>query len=153
MTHIENKKVLAIASAGGHWIQLLRLRPAFEKFDVVYASTSKGNFSEVEGFDFYWIQDATRKTFWNFFTMIFQIFRMLLKIKPQVIVTTGSAPGMMTLAIGKILRIKTVWIDSIANVEKLSTSGSIAKKFADLHLTQWKDLATDGKTKFAGSVL
>ncbi len=32
------KRVLAIASGGGHWVQLLRLQPAFAGLDVAYCS-------------------------------------------------------------------------------------------------------------------
>jgi hypothetical protein len=30
------KKVLAVASGGGHWVQLLRLQPAFVHHKVTY---------------------------------------------------------------------------------------------------------------------
>lgn len=149
----KKKKILAVASAGGHWIQLLRLRPAFEGYEVVFASTNKSNFSDVEKHDFYAFKDAHRKAFWNFFVMWFQIFFMLRKVRPTVIITTGSAPGLMTLAIGRLFSTKNVWIDSIANVEKLSTSGKFARNFADLYLTQWEQLAKPGGPIFKGSIL
>ena len=31
-------KILVVASGGGHWIQMLRLRPAFEGLDVAFVS-------------------------------------------------------------------------------------------------------------------
>ena len=37
--------------------------------------------------------------------------------------------------------IKTIWIDSIANCERMSSSGKQARRFADQWLTQWPDLA------------
>ena len=34
------KKILAVASIGGHWVQLLRIaRPLEERYEVVYMST------------------------------------------------------------------------------------------------------------------
>ena len=36
---VKRPMVLAVASGGGHWIQLLRLRAAFGEVDVVYATT------------------------------------------------------------------------------------------------------------------
>ena len=32
------RRVLAVASGGGHWVQLMRLRPAFEGTDIHYAT-------------------------------------------------------------------------------------------------------------------
>lgn len=147
------KKVLAVASAGGHWIQLLRLKPAFVDCELVFASTDVGNSIEVEGYEFHHIVNATRKSFWNFFRMFFQLLRIIYRVRPNVIVTTGSAPGLMTLLVGKLFRVKNVWIDSIANVNQLSTSGKNARHFADLYLTQWKDLAKQGGPEYKGSVL
>jgi len=147
------KKLLAVASSGGHWIQLLRLRPAFEDCEVVFASTSKGNASEVSGYEFHHIINATRKSPWNFFTMFFQLLRVLGKIRPDIIVTTGSAPGLMTLAVGKLFRTKNIWIDSIANVEEMSSSGKKARYVADLYLTQWEVLSTLKGPLFKGSIL
>jgi UDP-N-acetylglucosamine:LPS N-acetylglucosamine transferase len=147
------KRILAVASAGGHWIQLLRLRPSFEGYDVVFASTNKTNFSDVENHEFYSFTDAHRKAFWNFFLMLFQLFFLIRKIKPTIIITTGSAPGLMTLLVGKLFSTKNVWIDSIANVEQLSTSGKIARYFADLYLTQWENLAKPNGPFFKGSII
>lgn len=149
----KNIKVLAIASSGGHWIQLLRLKPALTNCDVVFASTNKSNGHDVPD-KFYYFTDANRKTFWKFFIMIFQLLRIIYNEKPKIILTTGSAPGMMALAVGKLFSTRNIWIDSIANVEKLSTSGKIANRFADLYLTQWKDLAKpDGRPKYCGTVI
>lgn len=38
-THRKSPVILAVASGGGHWIQLLRLAPAFAGADVHYATT------------------------------------------------------------------------------------------------------------------
>ena len=45
-------RVLALSSGGGHWVQLLRLRPAFEGSDVTYATVSRGYEPEVDGAKF-----------------------------------------------------------------------------------------------------
>ena len=43
-------KVFAVASIGGHWVQLLRIAKALEKeFDVVYMSTHEKCATMVEG--------------------------------------------------------------------------------------------------------
>ena len=149
----KKKRILAIASSGGHWIQLLRLRPAFGAHDVAFVSTNGSYFSDVENHEFYPIIDGNRKTISNFFKMIFQLFHIIRKVRPTVIITTGAAPGLMALIVGKLFSTKNVWIDSFANVEKISTSGKIARYFADLYLTQWEDLAKPKGPKYKGSIL
>ncbi|MFN8436182.1 MAG: glycosyltransferase [Cytophagales bacterium] len=149
---MKKKKVLAIASVGGHWIQLLRLRPAFEGADLEFMSTKESFASMVQGHVFHAVPDASRwnklKLIWSFL----KIFNVIRKTKPDVIITTGAAPGVMGLFAGKLLGSKTIWVDSIANVEKLSMSGVLATKFADKVYTQWPDLATDNII-YKGNVL
>ena len=145
-------KVIAIASIGGHWIQLLRLKKAFAKCEVEFISTDSSFATMVSGHNFHVITEANRKNVFGLFKAFFEVYRIVAKVKPNLIITTGAAPGLMGLIAGKINGSKTIWVDSIANVEKLSMSGRIASKFADRTYTQWADLATD-KLIYAGNIL
>lgn len=147
------KKVFAVASIGGHWIQLLRIaKPMEEKYEMVYLCTHPKCETMVEGNKFHLISDYSRWDAWKMIPSFFQLLRIVRKEKPDAIITTGAAPGLMCLLAGKILGRKTIWLDSIANVQHLSASGRIAAKFATRVYTQWKDLATD-KIVFAGNIL
>ena len=147
------QKLLAIASGGGHWVQLLRMRPAFDGLETIYVSRDPSSAADVKGARYYTIGDASRSQKIAFFGVILQAFWLLIRTRPAVIITTGAAPGLVTLALGKTLfGAKTIWVDSIANVETLSGSGVLAARFADVRLTQWPDLATDGVEHW-GSVL
>ena len=57
---MEKKCVLAIASGGGHWQQLIRLQPAFEKQDTVYVTTNAAYAADVPGSDIFVVTDANR---------------------------------------------------------------------------------------------
>ena len=46
---VRRRRVLAIASGGGHWVQLQRLRPAFEGCDVAYVSVFPDYAEELGG--------------------------------------------------------------------------------------------------------
>jgi UDP-N-acetylglucosamine:LPS N-acetylglucosamine transferase len=147
------KRVLAVASAGGHWVQLLRLRPAWEDCDIAYVTTHPGYRDQVAPARFYTVKDANR---WNKLGLLRQmlgIIRILLRERPQVIVSTGAAPGFFALRIGKLLGAKTCWIDSIANVEELSLSGQRVGPHADLWLTQWPHLAKESGPRYTGAVV
>ena len=147
------KKIFAVASIGGHWIQLLRIaKPMEEKYEVVYLCTHPKCATMVAGNKFYLIDDYSRWDAWKMIPSFFKLLRIIWKEKPDTIITTGAAPGLICLFAGKFLCRKTIWIDSIANVEHLSASGRIALKFATRIYTQWKDLATD-RIIFAGNIL
>lgn len=155
------KKVLAIASSGGHWVELRRLKPVWDGCDVVYVTTSEVRRQELNQDipvpSFYVVVEASRWERFKLGKQLLQITRILIKERPQVIISTGAALGFFALRIGKILGAKTVWVDSIANAEELSLSGQKVSAYADLWLTQWEHLARkhEGEKKplYAGVVL
>ena len=146
-----NKKVLAIASTGGHWLQLQRLKPAFENCKVTYVSTADYQDQIVE--KQYTIKDANQWDKKGLVIMAFQILYIFIIVRPDVVISTGAAPGFFGMLIGKICRKKTIWVDSIANGEELSLSGKKSKKLADLYLTQWPNLSSEDGPKYKGSIL
>jgi exopolysaccharide biosynthesis glucuronosyltransferase PssD len=148
----ERQRVLAVASSGGHWVQLCRLRPAFDGHDVAYLTTDAGHRAEVGDARFHTVNDANR---WNKAALVrsaLKILWVVLRERPNVVVSTGAAPGYIAIRLGKVLGARTVWIDSVANVDELSLSGQMASVRADLCLTQWPHLA-DGRVGYMGTVL
>jgi UDP-N-acetylglucosamine:LPS N-acetylglucosamine transferase len=146
--------ILAIASGGGHWVQLRRLKAAFAGLDVAFASVYPDYANEVAPSRFYSFPDVSRLHKANLIPLLFRLVAIILKERPKVVITTGSFPGLMCLVLAKTLvRSKTIWIDSIANCEELSTSGSRASKVADIYLTQWPHLAGGEGPQFWGAVL
>lgn len=147
---------MAIASGGGHWVQLMRLKPAFEGMDVAYVSMDPTSAGDVPGHRYHNIRDASRKNKAAFLIVACQLLLILIRERPAVVVTTGSAPALICLILAKkLFGARTIWIDSIANAERLSTSGQKAGGVADLWLTQWPEL-TEGegrRPEFWGAVL
>ena len=146
-------KLLAISSGGGHWVQLLRLRPAFEGADLIFATVHEGYRSDVAGCEFRVIHDGNRAQKIALLKSAISILFLLLVEKPDVVVSTGAAPGYFAVRLAKLLRMKTIWIDSVANAEELSMSGKKAGRCADLWLTQWPHLAKEGGPVHFGNVL
>ena len=148
------KKILAIASGGGHWTELMRLRELFNGHDVVFVGVKPFYRSDVDPHQFYAVPDVSRlHSKWLIAVLIVKLLFILIKERPSVVITTGSAPGMFALCLGKLLGARTVWIDSIANVEEMSLSGRKARLFADLWLTQWSHLSDTHGPTFFGNVL
>lgn len=146
-------KVLAISSGGGHWVQLMRLRPAFEGCDVTYATVQEGYRSDVGDADFRVVRNGNRWSKTDLLLSALGILRLLLSVKPDVVITTGAAPGYFAVRFGKWLGARVVWVDSVANAQELSMSGIKAGSFVDLWLTQWPHLAGGDGPQCFGSVL
>jgi UDP-N-acetylglucosamine:LPS N-acetylglucosamine transferase len=146
------QRILAVSSSGGHWVQLSRLRPAFEGHDVAYLTTESGYRGEVAPARFYTVKDASR---WNKIALAasaFKVLYVILRERPSVVVSTGAAPGYLALRFAKLIGAQTAWVDSVANVDELSLSGRMASTKADLCLTQWPHLVS-GHVDYEGTVL
>ena len=153
------RRVLAVASGGGHWIQLRRLRPAWAGCAVTYVTTRAGYRDEVahdveenarggagDGAGappprFFVVPDAHRWQFARLLRQFAAVAWIMLRTRPHAVVTTGAAPGYFAVRLGRLLGARTVWVDSIANAEELSLSGQQAGPHLDLWLTQWEHLA------------
>ena len=155
-------RILAVASTGGHWVQLLRLSQAWKGLDVIYVTTDpdvapilRAEAKLAGGAEprLRVIQEANRWQKRKLVKQLFQLFFIILWLRPDAVITTGAAPGYFALRLGKVFGARTVWIDSIANAEELSLSGRKVRKYADLWLTQWPHLAKPDGPRFLGAVL
>lgn len=155
-------RILAVASAGGHWVQLMRLRPAWKGLEVIYVTTDPGvapilraeaRLAGEREPRLRVIKEANRWQKRKLVVQLVQLVFIMLWLRPDAVITTGAAPGYFALRLGKMFGARTVWIDSIANAEELSLSGQQVGKYADLWLTQWPQLAKPGGPQFFGAVL
>ena len=144
---------MAAASGGGHWIQLSRLIAAFDECDVAFLTTLKSYRSQVESSRFYVVADANLTTKLKLFWMAVKVAAVVVWEWPDVVVSTGAAPGYIAVRVGKLIGARTIWVDSMANAEELSVSGRRVGAHADLWLTQWPHLARPDGPYYEGAVL
>jgi exopolysaccharide biosynthesis glucuronosyltransferase PssD len=147
------KRVMAVASGGGHWIQLMRLRPALEGHELCFVCTNSSAARFVEGDRFHAVMDANRTTVLKMAWLVIQVFTIVLRFRPEVVITTGAASGYWACRFGRMFGARTLWLDSVANAEVLSMSGQKAGKIVDCWLTQWEHLADSDGPDYRGSVL
>lgn len=146
------KKIIAVASIGGHWIQLLRIaKPLEEKYEVVYVSTHMKCATMVDGARFHRIRDFSRWNAWRMFPATVKAFCIIVAERPKAIISTGAAPGLIVLFVAKLCGVKTIWVDSVANAEHPSFCGQVASKFVSQCYTQWPYEANN-KFRYVGNV-
>jgi UDP-N-acetylglucosamine:LPS N-acetylglucosamine transferase len=109
--------------------------------------------SEVAPSRLYCIMDGRRCNPLRLLVMACQMLWLVLLVRPDAVISTGAAPGFFGVLFGKLTGARTAWIDSMANVSRLSLSGALARPFADLWLTQWPHLARVEGPQYKGSLL
>ena len=156
----KKKKVLFISSTGGHLNELLQLSPLFEKYDS-YIITEKDkaneNLKNIYGEKLYFLPYGTRaKLFTYIFKYLFLCFKTIYlyaKIRPKVIVTTGTHTAGPMCILGKICRSKVIYIETFANTNKKTATGRLIYPIADLFIVQWEEmLKIYPKAVYGGSI-
>ena len=126
------KKVLFISSTGGHFTELMSLSPLFEKYDytiITEKDKTSENLKEKFGKKLYFLPYGTRS---KLFTYIFKYLYLCIKtvylyfkIRPKVIVTTGTHTAGPMCILGKIFGSKIIYIETFANIDKKTATGKI----------------------------
>jgi UDP-N-acetylglucosamine:LPS N-acetylglucosamine transferase len=137
-------KMLLAASAGGHLDELLGAEGGWRGHDVVFVTTGRmvaERLRERCGVPVYVVGESNRQHPLKVFRVLASCIVIVLRERPDVVISTGAAHGCLLSLLGKLMGAKVVWIDSIANVERLSLSGRIVRPFADLVISQWPEVA------------
>lgn len=131
----------------------MQLRDALEPHGVRFATTEPDLLAKAGLANGHLLPDCNLDQKVKSLHCLFRALVLVLRERPRVILSTGAAPGFFCLLAGKLIGARTIWIDSVANVEQLSKSGKLARWVATDWLTQWEHLARPDGPHYAGAVL
>lgn len=133
-------KVCIVTSCGGHLTEVRVLRPAYEKYPHFYVLNNKVLLpSDMEGKTNF-ISHSERD--WRFFLNLSEAFRILLRERPQVILSTGAGPAVPFALVGRFLfGCRVVFVETITRVHEPSMTGHIMYWLAHDFYYQWESLA------------
>ncbi len=147
------KRILAVASGGGHWQQLMLLSPAFEGQKVTYMTSLLGASEQCRAHPPIIMPDCNRNEKLAVARCTAIIAAQILRLRPHVVISTGALPGLIALFLGRAIGARTIWVDSVANADEMSMSGMAARRVAHLWMSQWEHVAREVGAEYAGAVL
>lgn len=137
------KKVCFAASSGGHYEQLLMLKPLMEKYDSFVVTEKTRYNTAVEGQKMYYLHQVNRKEklfpLWLLLNS-FQALKIVLKEKPDVVVTIGVLAMIPLCLLVKLRGGKLIFIESFAKVTSPTETGKLLHRFADRFYVQWESM-------------
>jgi len=146
-------KVCLVCSHGGHLTEMLYLMEAFEEHDVFFITYDSLRTRSLEYKKYLLKNIGTNpiKMLISFFKMV----KIFLKEKPKIVISTGSEIAIPAFYVAKLLRIKTIFIESWCRVKSPSGTGKIVYHVSDLFLVQWPQLLNryGKKAKYVGAVI
>jgi beta-1,4-N-acetylglucosaminyltransferase len=145
-------KICLVCSHGGHLTEILQLQEAFEGHEAFFITYDSVRTRQLER------KYLLRNIGTNPIIMAqasLSILRIMLKEKPKLIVSTGSEIAIPAFYLAKLLRIKTVFIESWTRVDRPTGTGKIVYPVSDLFLVQWERLLPKygKKAKYEGAIL
>ena len=137
------KKVLLAASSGGHLDEISNLeRLALDHETILLTEqtdcSAKGWFRRV-----YCVPQVNRKELLCIPKLLVNAFKslaLLLKEKPQVVISTGALATIPVCVLGKLLGKQVIYIESFARIDSPSLTGRLLYKVADVTIIQWPEL-------------
>lgn len=139
------EKVLFISSTGGHLSELLQLKPLFEKYDyhlITEKTKSTLKLGEKYKVDYlvFGTKDHPISYCFKFLYNVIKSVVLFIKIRPAVIVTTGTHTAVPMCYLGKLFGKKIVFIETFANRKTRTLSGRMVYPIADLFIVQWEEM-------------
>lgn len=141
------KKVLFIASAGGHLNELMQLEPMFQDYDFYLITEKiKSNMSLTKkygkrvSFLVFGSKDHMLTYPFKFLYNCLKSVVLFFKIRPKVVVTTGTHTAVPMCYLAKLFGRKVIFIETFANSTSKTLSGKLVYPIADLFIVQWESM-------------
>lgn len=141
------RKVLFIASTGGHLNELMQLKTLFKKYDyhIVTENTKvdkslKKKYGDKMSFLIYGTKKYPISYIFKFIANIFISLYYFFKYQPEVIVTTGTHTAVPMCYIAKIFGSKVIFIETFANRTSGTVAGKLVYPIADTFVVQWEEM-------------
>lgn len=136
-------KICFAASSGGHFEQLMMLRPLMEQHDSFVVTEQTAYATAVEGIRTYYLMQVNREEIGCIPKLLvnsFKSLRLYFAEKPDVIICTGVLAMVPLCLICKLFGKKLIFIESFAKVTSPTMSGKLLYHFADQFYVQWPQM-------------
>jgi beta-1,4-N-acetylglucosaminyltransferase len=152
---LKRKKIGIITSKGGHLVAIRQLISLFNKYPHFWV-TFKGEDSEeyLQKEVKYYAYFPESRNIVNAIRNTFLAFKILLKEKPTILISSGAGIAVPFFLVGKVLNMKLIFIETYDYVKYPSLTGKILYNMVDLFLVQHKvQKKWYPKAKYWGSLL
>ena len=131
-------KVALVSSSGGHLLQLHQLRPWWEKHERVWVTFEMPDSrSLLAGERVFWAHHPTTRNVRNLLRNAVLAWRGLRRERPDLVVSTGAAVAFPFFLLGRILRVKTVYVEVYDRIDLPTLTGRLCYPLSDRFLLQW----------------
>jgi UDP-N-acetylglucosamine:LPS N-acetylglucosamine transferase len=146
--------LLLVCSTGGHLVQLVALREAWEPFSRAWVTFDKSDArSLLAGESVTYAHGPTNRSVKNLLRNLVVAWRLVRRVRPQVVLTTGAGIAVPFAWVARLRGAQVVYVESLARIDGASLTYRLIAPIAARRYVQWPELhqALPG-SRFAGNV-
>jgi beta-1,4-N-acetylglucosaminyltransferase len=147
-------EILLVCSTGGHLLQLVSLDEAWRGFTRAWATFDKSDArSLLQGERVFFAHGPTNRNVPNFLRNLRLAWRLVRRLRPKVVLTTGAGVAVPFAWIARLLGARVVYIESFTRIDGPSLSCRLISPVAHRLYVQWPELAARlRRARYAGSL-
>ena len=140
MKKLLKSRVVGISSSGGHLTELQSAIPNNLLKGITYVTSEDGRTREsLNTLNHFFISEPNGVK-WKYVFNIFQALVLFIKLRPLVVISTGSGLAVPFLLVSKLFGSKIIFIESGARIYSASKTGKFMYKYSDIFFVQYKNL-------------
>lgn len=154
------KRVLFVASTGGHLNELLQLKALFAKVDYQLITEGgpstthlKSSYPERVHFLLFGSREHLISYVFKFLINALLSLVYVLRFRPHAVVSTGTHTAVVLCYLAKALGAKIIYLETYANVHRGNLAGKLLYPIVDRYYVQWESLkAVYPKAHYVGKI-
>jgi len=137
----KGSRLCLVCSPGGHFMQLHSLQKIWGEGPRIWVTLPAAD-TEVllKEERVQWAFGPTNRNLVNLFRNLRLAFSVLRKERPDAVLSTGAGISVPFVWAARLLGIQTLFIEDLTRVSRLSLSGRLVYRIADIFLVQWPEL-------------
>ena len=155
VTPDERVDILLVCTSGGHLLELFALRGAWQGLQSAWVTMDGPEArSLLRGERLVFAHAQGARSAKNIGRNLVLAWRLMSRLRPRVIVTTGAALAVPFVWVGRLRGARIVYIESATRLTRPSLTCRLVAPIADRIYVQWPDLLpVVRRARYAGSVL
>lgn len=130
-----NSKIMIISSAGGHFREAMIALESFNKENLLFVCNPLPHLQNLDNIKIIFIKNPHTQIL-SYMLNLLQSINIYFKHRPSIIISTGSGIAISMFIIGKIMRSKTIYIESGSRILFPSKTGRLLYLFSDYFIIQ-----------------
>lgn len=150
----ERVELLLVCSAGGHLLQLLALKDAWDGLSRVWVCDDASDARSLLHSE--WVVYASgppNRSPRNIVRNLVLALRLVARERPRVVLTTGAGTAVPFAWAARIAGARVVYVESLSRIERPSLACRLIAPIADRVYVQWPELAQAmPRARYVGTV-